>query len=389
MEDKQWIEKKYCCGCGLCNNFTNGTIDKRGFYRPLDKKEFFEKFDSSVCYYNAVSKSVTDNIWGKIQGLYYGYSNNNELRHNASSGGVLSEIASFLLKKKVVDCIIQIKVSKDSHIMTELSYSFSENEVKSCCGSRYTASASLSSFLSSFDSDKKYAIVAKPCDIRVIREFINKNKEYKKNIEFLLSFFCAGTPSKQANENLLNIMGTQENKLEKFTYRGNGWPGKTLCIEKDGNTYSMEYEESWGQYLGRDIQEICRFCWEGTGEAADICCGDGWHVENGKPIFKEGKGRNIIFARTEKGDALLKSMSKENIITLEKSSNLDILKEMQPGQYMRKTAMFSRVLAMKICFKKVPNYSLKKLYIYSKLITPKENFIFFAGTIKRILKGKI
>ena len=34
---------KYCCGCGLCNNYIEGNYDKRGFFRP-NKKEMV-RFD--------------------------------------------------------------------------------------------------------------------------------------------------------------------------------------------------------------------------------------------------------------------------------------------------------------------------------------------------------
>lgn len=386
---KQWFERKYCCGCGMCNSFTQGCIDDRGFYRPNNANEFFKKFDSSVCYCNSVGENVGNNLWGDIKEAYYGYSNDEETRHNASSGGVLTELACFLLNKKIVDCIIQIKVSEESQMKTEVIYSITEQDIKQSWGSRYTASTSLLNILDNIEIDKKYAVIGKPCDIRVIREYLNKHKELEKNIVILLSFFCAGTPSKQANKLLLEAMGFDKSNISKFTYRGNGWPGITTCETDSGNIYSMEYEKSWGKYLGRDIQDICRFCWEGTGEAADICCGDGWYVKNGKPSFVEGKGRNVILARTNKGNLVLKKVQEENKISLEKLDDLEILNEMQPGQYMKKVTMFSKVIAMRLMLRKVPNYNLKQLYKFSKQIDSKKNFRIFIGTIKRILSGKI
>ena len=142
-------------------------------------------------------------------------------------------------------------------------------------------------------------MIGKPCDIRVLREYIKENN-LENTILYLLTFFCAGTPSIDANKKLLNFLNVNKNRIKNLTYRGNGWPGKTTIVQDDGKMYSTEYENSWGNYLGRDLQEICRFCWEGVGEAADISCGDGWYLENNRPTFTENLGRNVILARTLK-----------------------------------------------------------------------------------------
>ena len=113
------------------------------------------------------------------------------------------------------------------------------------------------------------------------------------------------------------------------------------------------------------------------------------YVKNGKPSFVEGKGRNVILARTNKGNLVLKKVQEENKISLEKLDDLEILNEMQPGQYMKKVTMFSKVIAMRLMLRKVPNYNLKQLYKFSKQIDSKKNFRIFIGTIKRILSGKI
>lgn len=381
------FEKKFCCGCGLCNNFNKGKLDEKGYYRPEITLNY-ENFDSSVCYCNYLARAVGNELWGKIEQAYYGYSTNNDIRKQASSGGILTAIACYLLNSKEVDCVIQMEASKENQLVTEVRWNTNVNQVMNCCGSRYTASASLINILNNIDFSKKYAIIGKPCDIRVLREYIKLHEEYK-NIIYLLTFFCGGTPSKQANQKLMECMNINPKKLKSFTYRGNGWPGKTTGITSDGHVSTIEYEESWGKVLGRDLQSVCRFCWEGVGEAADISCGDGWYLENNKPSFKEQDGRNIILVRNEKGSKLLNNMLKNGDIQLEELESLETLKHMQPGQYMRKSSMFASVSAMKLMGKQVPKYKLSSLWPYAKVISLKDNFRIFSGTIKRIIKGKI
>ena len=379
---------KYCCGCGFCSNYIDGAYDAQGFYRP-NSVLIKEKFDVDLCYCNSFKDTVSDKLWGDFENLYYSYSTDNFVRKKASSGGTLTEVASYLLERGIVDYIIQIDSSDESKIKTQISISHTREEVINKSGSRYAASAVLKDIFKLIDKSNKYAIIGKPCDITVLRTFMNKNPEWNLSILYLLTFFCGGTPSYQANIELLKKMNLQEDQLSDFTYRGNGWPGKTTGLTKDGKVGTIDYEESWGKTLGRDLQNICRFCWDGVGSAADISCGDGWYIENGKPIFAERDGRNITFARTKKGDTLLNEMFRANKINLEVEKDIGILEQMQPGQYMRKVAMFSRISAMRLMGKSVPKYNMRQLYHYAKKISIMENLRMFYGTIKRVWRKKI
>ena len=376
---------KYCCGCGLCNNFKKGNIDEKGYFRP-NKELKTEEFNYDVCYHNYLKRADLSKMWGNIDSIFYGYSENELIRTKGSSGGILTEIACYLLENNIVDYVIQIKASLNNPLTTEVVYNKDSKEVIEAIGSKYTASAVLIDIIKKIDLSKKYAIIGKPCDIRVIREYMNLYKKYQSNIIYLFTFFCAGTPSKDANKNLINYLNVKEKEIDKFVYRGNGWPGKTVAIKKDGTQVETDYETSWSQYLGRDIQKICRFCWEGVGEAADISCGDGWYLENNEPSFKENEGRNIILSRTPKGTELLNKMQQEKKIKLEDVEDIDVLEKMQPNHFMRKSSMFATILAMRVMFKKAPKYNLKQLYKYSKNLSLNKNLRYFLGTIKRIKK---
>lgn len=336
-----------------------------------------------------MNKINKNSMWGIVKGAYFGHSNNEVIRRKASSGGILTEIACYLLKSHKVDVVVQIGADDTEPMKTKVVYAESVEEVIQHCGSRYTASSVLIDLIKMIDVSKKYAVIGKPCDIQVLKKYLNQNEKMSKSIVFLLSFFCAGTPSYQANLKLIEKLNVKQQDVAKLSYRGNGWPGKTTVITKDGVSSSIEYEESWGEILGRDLQEICRFCWDGVGEAADISCGDGWHVRNGKPSFEERQGRNVIFARTEIGVQLLEEMSSQQIIELDKISDLSIMKEMQPNHYMRKAIMFSRILAMRLFLKSTPNYRLRDLYPYAKLLSFKDNLKMFAGSVKRIIQKRM
>ena len=149
------LEEKYCCGCGLCNNFLEGMIDEKGYFRPCKELDS-QEFDKSVCYCNSMVKSTNKGLWGEIKEAYFGYSTDENIRKKASSGGILTALACYLLRKKEIDCVIQVKVNKNNPLTTETVWNTNENEVINCCGSRYTASASLIDILKKIEFSKKY-----------------------------------------------------------------------------------------------------------------------------------------------------------------------------------------------------------------------------------------
>lgn len=81
---------------------------------------------------------------------------------------------------------------------------------------------------------------------------------------------------------------------------------KATVTLKDKSERHMDYIDSWNQVLGRNIRKMCKFCVNGVGTYADISCGDLWNLnQNQRPEFTEGKGQNIIFARSKAGSDLL------------------------------------------------------------------------------------
>lgn len=382
-------ELKYCTGCGYC---TNGIINSHGFYRPASLEDIR---DTSICPYNYMPKLAQKDaknlsILGEYNTICYGYSADTRIRKIASTGGTITTIAKYVLEKKLVDAVIQVGADQKDPLRNCVYITSNPEDVSKHCGSRYGAVALLRDIHMIIDSDYTYAIIGKPCDIEVVRALMNQKKEYSEKIKYLISFFCGGTSSIQATEAMVNDCGVRKDELNNITYRGNGWPGK-VTIKTDKEQYQIEYETSWQKYLGRDLMPMCRFCWDGLGQCADITCGDGWYVKNNKPDFSEGEGRNVIIARNKKGYDLLNMLVREGklIISEFTKDDIDNFKYMQNGQFNRKTTMFSKVLVTKLMKREVPEYNLRDLFGYVRLVPLKKNISVALGTYKRIKDGKI
>ena len=239
--------------------------------------------------------------------------------------------------------------------------------------------------------NRRYAFIGKPCDVVALRNYQKINPDNRKVIPILLSFFCMGLPSVQAQEKLLTALDSDMERCMSLTYRGNGWPGYATAVNKDGTSKKIDYDSSWGKILGRDLMPACRFCLDGIGEAADISCGDAWYVSgDGRPDFSEHEGRNIVFARTSEGLNILQEMMDEGNATFEKVEDLEsYLSTIQKSQFFRRASMSSRIAALRIMRKPYPKYPKELMNSYNKGIPLKEKLRVFLGTCKRISRGVI
>lgn len=390
------ICQEYCTGCGLCAS-VNGTPfkkDEKGFLYPELRKED-QILCETVCPAagNAVNNYMDGTTWGTRVSCFIGWSTNEDIRYKASSGGALTALCVFLLDNGLVDGIIQVKRNSDDQTKTVTVVSTSKEEVLACAGSRYTTSAPLMDIKNLNQYGKKYAFVGKPCDVSALRMYQLSGKEkWTEKIQYMFSFFCAGQPSEKANMKLLKELGCNDvSVIQDLSYRGNGWPGLATIIKHNGEKNSMDYEKSWMTILGRDVRKCCRFCADGTGELADISCGDAWYTTSeGKPDFIEAPGRNVIFARTGKGNELLnKALLSGSIEAKEYDPDSEKLLLVQPYHYNRKSSLSSLKVAMTLCGRKFPLYGNKKLAEFAAGYSIKNKVLRMLGTMKRVWSKSI
>ena len=387
--------KEYCIGCGLCKSELQADMKKTesGFLKPSfngSKEE--QEFLQAVCPINGSRDNDREqvSIWDKRKGVYAGWAADAAVRRQASSGGVLTAISIYMLESGLVDAVIHVVADADNPAATKCQVSTTKEQIIAGCGSRYSISCPWLSLSSCVEQGKKYAAIGKPCDIAALRNLKNLDSRYE-NIIYLLSFFCAGLPSAQANDKLLKELGCGMGNCVSLTYRGNGWPGYATAVDGEGKTHQMEYSKAWGGILGRDVHPYCRLCIDGIGVAADISCGDGWYMtEDGRePDFTEREGRNVVFTRTDAGEDLYQRAVAANVICSEIWEDMGQLRIIQKYQYTRRATMSAKVKAYKLFGRTVPKYDKKVLREYAKGISVKEKLRVFLGTGKRILQKKV
>ena len=184
-----------------------------------------------VFYYES---EVKHDVWGNVLEALVGYASDKNIRFKAASGGALTELCTYLLDNGLVDGIIHTAFDPVDQTKTVSCVSYTSEDVRKRCGSRYSISVPLYNLKELMKDGETYAFVGKPCDVMALRRGIVIDPSIGKRIPYLLSFFCAGEPSVNAQNNLLQAIGTTREVFSSITYRGNGWPGYTTVTEKNG-----------------------------------------------------------------------------------------------------------------------------------------------------------
>lgn len=393
--------KKYdlCTGCGLCEGLFGSEcvevkLDSTGYLRPVQHRILTQNESlilTSVCpglnvRHNEINEDY-DAVWGPIRSIHIGAACDNEVRHLGSSGGVLSAIQIYLLESGKVDYILGTSVSDSNPFGTNISICRTREDVLKCAGSRYAPSSPLKNISEHLELAGRFAFVGKPCDVTALRRLGQFDHRVNDKIQFFLSFMCAGVPSQHGSHNIIKKLGIQIENVDSLRYRGDGWPGLTKAILKDGTTRTMSYIDSWGKILSQYVQWRCKLCPDGTGEFADIACADAWHLDlNGTPDFTEQDGRSFIIIRSEKGNDLFNHCIKANVIDINKEVDSSYLQSVQLHQSYRRKTMLVRYIAMACLGRKHPEFNIKALLYSSSKIGLWPLIRAFVGSIKRGLR---
>jgi coenzyme F420 hydrogenase subunit beta len=389
-----------CTGCGLCASLApeavQMTLDAKGFARPritsAVPKDSDEKIEVLCPGRNIVQEPspAGDHIlWGPVQACRTGHATDADLRQHASSGGAISALLNHLLASKTVDFAIQVGASPDSPLDNMTFKSTSADNVYDAAGSRYAPSSPLQNIHEHLANPGRFALVGKPCDIAAIRAMARTDARIDQKIPVMISFFCAGVPSRRGTQKILEAMKVDEKEVVDFRYRGDGWPGFATARKADGSESRMNYMDSWGNILSKHVQFRCKICPDGSGGLADVVCADAWDTDaRGYPLFLERDGQSLILSRTAKGEQLVLDAMTAGAIT---ASFLDVAKieKMQPAQANRKRLVLARLMALRVFSRTLPRYrnlNLARASLGAGVVLNVRNFL---GLVRRLWQARV
>jgi len=299
------VNDEKCTKCGLCLKLCPGIdID------PLKLRQ--EKISNHI-------------IDGHCLESYTAYSNDSEIRRNSTSGGLITTLIIELIKNKEFDAVFVLDFNKFDGKPARLKATNNINEIINAAKSKYIPASvyNVINILKKKDN-RKYIIVATPCQIYGIKKFIKKFEISEGNLVFL-GLFCDKTLNFNIIQYFKDIYGKLNEQLIKFEFRTKeeyGWPGNSKIYFSSSRDIIVDRKVR--VQLKKFFQlNRCLFCYDKLNRLADISFGD-CYIE-GESDFN---GKSSVIIRTKKGKEIfdkylyLFTLEKVNIEEIRKSQHI-------------------------------------------------------------------
>jgi coenzyme F420 hydrogenase subunit beta len=381
------VDQNLCISCGSCA-FIN---KNRGFAFNIQKYKYEPKFSGKaddigtdfeydICPgkgYELQRLSselfkgdvIHDDLIGYFYNTYAVHSTDKNILSNASSGGVITAISTYLLSTHRVQGIIASKFSfgdegpkPETNIVTKV------EDLKEYQGSKYLP-VPVNLVLSNAENfEGDLAFIGTPCQIAGLRMIQEKNIVLKDKIKFVIGVFCGGFKDPRDMFCMIKRHGYDPAAVTSFQYRGNGQPGSMVIKDRSGKQTSRPYPD-YVSDTGYQKYNRCRLCIDGSAELADFSCGDAWV----KRLLDTKTPWSILITRQPEADQLIKEMVAADILA-ETEISLDEIKKSQ------KTNLES---------KKIRQKARRELYTILKLPIPIYDGGFRESPTSLLLEAKV
>ena len=385
---KEIVRKGICISCGACV-----FLDQSGKSKMIQSEKGPLPFISSratfavdpllycpakrIDYwglYKSLQGGLPDNhLIGNYISLNTGFSNDDGIRANSSSGGILSHSLTYLLEQGLVDYVICAMQGLGNAGHAAAVITKEPCQIRECAQSIYQPVAMLEA-LAQIDISKRYAITLLPEQCAILRQMQIDGIPQAGAIKYVLGTYTGTQIYPAALKYFYKRLHIKEQSdIEYIKWRAGAWPGYLEIKSKRGQVirsrkiyynFLIPFYISHGSLVSIDF----------ANEFTDLSVGDAWN-----PSFEEqGGGHSVICIRSrEMADVLEQMRASGNIslneITWEEAGRMH-------GHMLdfKKRGSFIRIKYMQILGRPVPRYSLKPRQIgFSRYLVEAVNFSLF------------
>lgn len=388
-----------CVGCGACSYLSGEGIRMRNIpevgHRPVRTGAPLRCSEAdllAVCpgagTELASARSVpgvsaeTIAANGPTLEVWEGHAADPELRHSGSSGGALSALAAYCLQQAEFHGVLHVGPDLTDPYRNRTVMSHSLEDLRKTTGSRYAPASVCDGLQMIEDAPGPCLFIGQPSEVAALRKAQGLRPGLGDKVGLALSFFCAGSPPTQATVNLIRSHGIDPEEVTQIRYRGRGWPGNfAVWVKgKPDPVVEMTYADSWA--ILQAMRPWSTQIWpDGSGEHADITCGDPWYreVKLGEP------GSSLVVVRTELGRRMLHAAMEAGFLSLTRIDESKLLGS-QKNLIHKKGAVWGRLLAMRLLGIPAPRHRGYKLFAMWQLLSLRDKASSIFGTVRRILQ---
>lgn len=314
--------------------------------------------------------------WGPVLGIWEGWATDPEIRFKGSSGGAATALALYCVEREGMHGAVHAGADPADPLRNRTTLSTGRAGLLSNAGSRYSPASPCASLGLMESAPSPCVFIGKPCDVAGLRKAQKLSPALSERTGLAISIFCAGTPSTRGTLELIEKSGLDPAAVRSMRYRGNGWPGDWSARSAGGEA-SMPYRDAWS-FLQRYRPLRCHLCPDGTGQLADISCGDPWYRQTGPGE----SGLSLLVARTPEGASVLERAEKSGYLALRRLSP-EHLERSQENLLRKRQAVWGRLLAMALMLAPRPRFSGFRLYSNWRALNATDRLRSVVGTIKR------
>lgn len=263
-----------------------------------------------------LSDSTQEYYLGKFKSCRIGYSLQENIRKGAASGGIISTTLVHLLEAGEIQGALVTKTKvENGKLGYETFIATTPEEILSAQTSVYYDVPVLEKLDEVRKFNGKVAIVALPCQLKILGLMMKRDSELKEKLTFTIGVFCGHISKRNLVLDVLEKKkGIKESEIKEFRFRKGHWRGKMHVWLKNGEKVEFPFSDySTYQNLFLDSADRCVACNDHTAEYADMSCGDVWDYS----YKKLGKKHNAIVVRSERAEEIVDEMLGRNKVLLE------------------------------------------------------------------------
>lgn len=296
-----------CTGCFACSNACPKNAitlpeNNEGFYYPVIDE--VKCIDCGLC--DKVCPRVEEKEYHTMQKAFYGWTKDQNVRKNSSSGGIFNLLATEILKGNGV--VYGASFNYEGEIRLEC-HSTDEVTMQELQRSKYVQSHIGEAFRKikkNLTEGRMVLFCGTPCQVDGLNSFLRKEYENLITVDFV----CHGVPSMSLLNKHLQYIGLEKVKEINFRPKNRTWVDDLKITHGKGvrNTLWVldEYFYTFEKCIS--IRPSCFECLHCNGKrSADITLADFWGIHKYKPEEFDTKGISLVISNTAQGEKLIKS----------------------------------------------------------------------------------
>lgn len=320
------IRSGLCIGCGACvarsdEDDVHMDFDRFGQWKPHASDSWMRDRTTDfahLCPFSPISENEdglakglfpdaakTDPHLGRLETTFVGHVAEGAFRASGSSGGMVTWVATELLRCGLVDAVAHVVESSgpaSDGRMFRYALSRDPHGLSAGAKSRYYP-VEMSQVLEQIKRiPGRYAVVGVPCFIKALRLSSSLDPILNERIVFTLGLFCGHMKSARMTESFAWQMGQRIQDVERIDYRSKSpdrpanWYRASLALQ-NGEVRAKDWwnlaDGDWG--AGFFQNSACNYCDDVVAETADIAFGDAWQ----EPYSSDGRGTNVVIVRSK------------------------------------------------------------------------------------------